>query len=144
MRAKQLIDRRREAAADRLSGPRKALAIGITAVKGIYRTGRGVGRWSERRAHLTTKPPSAVAAGGAFAAGIALGAVGAYLFDPADGKRRRHVGRDRLASLARRGAREATNGHGGSAEELNDQTLASNVESVERDENLRTVSPTTR
>src|SRR5215470_10663050 len=135
MRAKDLIDRPREGAADRLAGPRRALKVAVTAVKGIYRTGRGVGRWSERGSRIGANPPSAVAAGGAFAAGIALGAVGAYMFDPADGKRRRHVGRDRLAAFAR-GAREASGGDGGSAEEHNDQTLASNVESVERVENL--------
>jgi hypothetical protein len=97
------------------------LKVAIAAVTGIYRTGRGVGRWSERSSRLTAKPPSAAAAGGAFVAGIAVGAVGAYLLDPADGKRRRHVARDRVTALGRRGAREA--------EELNDPALASKVES---------------
>jgi hypothetical protein len=121
MRAKGLIDRPRDAAGDRLAGPRRVLKVAIAAVTGIYRTGRGVGRWSERSSRLTARPPSAAAAGGAFVAGIAVGAVGAYLLDPADGKRRRHVARDRVTALGRRGAREA--------EELNDPALASKVES---------------
>jgi len=147
MRAKELFDRPREAAADRLAGPRRVLKVAVAAVTGIYRTGRGVGRWSERGSRLTDRPPNAAAAGGAFVAGLAVGAVGAYLFDPADGKRRRHVARDRLAALARRGAREAerksryargvaegavaeaTGGDGRPAEELNDPALARKVES---------------
>jgi len=147
MRAKELINRPRDAATDRLAGPRRVLKVAVTAVTGIYRTGRGVGRWSERGSRLTAKPPSAAAAGGAFVAGIAVGVAGAYLLDPADGKRRRHVARDRLAALGRRGAREAarksryargvaegaaaeaTGGDGRPAEELNDPALASKVES---------------
>jgi BON domain len=147
MRAKELIDRPREAAGDRLAGPRRVLKVAVAAVTGIYRTGRGVGRWSERRSRLTARPPSAAAAGGAFVVGLAVGAAGAYLFDPADGKRRRHVARDRLAALGRRGVREAkrksryargiaegavaeaTGGDGRPAEELNDPALARKVES---------------
>lgn len=108
MRAKELIHRRREAAADRLKGPRRALAVGVAAVKGIYRTGRGVGRWSERRSRLAAKPPNAALAAGAFAAGAAIGAGAGYL-------------------LARRSAREA--GAGRTAEDLNDPALARKVES---------------
>ena len=53
MRAKELINRPRDAATDRLAGPRRVLKVAVTAVTGIYRTGRGVGRWSERSSRLT-------------------------------------------------------------------------------------------
>ena len=147
MRANELIERPRSLAADRLAGPRRALKVAVTAVKGIYRTGRGVGRWSERPKRLTAKPPSAAAAAAALVAGAVLGAGGAYLFDPANGKRRRHIARDRLLAVGRRGAREAgrrsryargvaegavartTGGDGRPAEELNDPALARKVES---------------
>src|SRR6266581_1787617 len=67
-------------------------------------------RWSDeswRADRDAAEPPTAAAAGAAFAAGAGTGAVGAYLLDPENGKRRRHVALDRLAALGRRGAREA-------------------------------------
>src|SRR5436190_20571907 len=106
MRLGEVIEGPRSAAGERL-GPRRALKAVAAAIKAIYAAGRGIGRWSERRARLIAKPPSAAAAGAAFAAGAATGAGGAYLLDPENGKRRRHVARDRLASFGRRGVREA-------------------------------------
>jgi hypothetical protein len=40
-------------------------------------------------------------------AGVAAGAAGAYFLDPDQGKRRRHIARDKAVSLFRRGAGEA-------------------------------------
>lgn len=39
-------------------------------------------------------------------AGVAAGAAGAYFLDPADGKRRRHIARDKAAKYLRKGAAE--------------------------------------
>jgi hypothetical protein len=40
-------------------------------------------------------------------AGVAAGAAGAYFLDPAEGKRRRHIARDKTMKLVRRGSAEA-------------------------------------
>lgn len=40
-------------------------------------------------------------------AGVAAGAAGAYFLDPEQGKRRRHIARDKAAMLVRRGSAEA-------------------------------------
>ena len=54
---------------------------------------------------------------GVFAFGGALGALLAYLFDPENGKRRRHVAVDRTAAFFRSGGRQATRtGRGVAAE----------------------------
>lgn len=81
------------------------------------------------------------------AAGVAAGAAGAYFLDPEHGKRRRHIARDKAASLFRRGAaeaqrkaqytggkavgkvQEATPSQRDFARDLNDPALARKVES---------------
>lgn len=82
----------------------------------------------------------------AFGAGVAIGATAEYLWDPRDGKRRRHMARDQAMAKLRRAAREAERkaeyvggkAAGVAAEaaptsrdstELNDPTLAAKVES---------------
>lgn len=60
------------------------------------------GRTSERR---TSEGHGLLGLG----AGVALGAAVAYLLDPADGRRRRHVARDRTAAMMRRRTRDAAN-----------------------------------
>jgi osmotically-inducible protein OsmY len=166
MRLNETIERPREAAAQRVRKPRRAVKVATMATRTIYRTGRGVGRLSARRAQpIATRtiyrtgrgvgrlqarraqPISRAKAGAAFAAGAATGAGTAYLFDPADGTRRRHVARDKLLKFGRRGAREAARksryaagaakgaaveaaGAGeGTAAGLNDPALARKVES---------------
>ena len=80
-------------------------------------------------------------------AGVAAGAAGAYFLDPEQGKRRRHIARDKAASLFRRGAaeaqrkaqytggkavgkvQEATPSQRDFARDLNDPALARKVES---------------
>jgi osmotically-inducible protein OsmY len=82
-----------------------------------------------------------------FLGGVVIGAAGAYFLDPDNGKRRRHVARDRSLAAGRDVAREAerkasyaegvaegvvakaTPGTGRDAEELNDPALARKVES---------------
>src|SRR3954451_2906070 len=103
----ELIERPRDVASGGLGGRRRALKAAAAAIKTVYRTGRGVGRWSERLPRLTAKPPSVAAAGAAFAGGGVAGASPAHLLDPQNGKPRRHLARDRLVALGRREAREA-------------------------------------
>src|SRR5213592_1800485 len=88
MRPGELIERPRNVASDGLGGRRRALKAAAAAINAVYRTGRGVGRWSERLPRLTAKPPSVATAGAAFAGGAAAGVGAAYLFDPRNGKRR--------------------------------------------------------
>jgi osmotically-inducible protein OsmY len=54
---------------------------------------------------------------GVFAAGGALGALLAYLFDPESGRRRRHTLRDRTLAFFRSGARQAARAGRGFAAE---------------------------
>lgn len=79
-------------------------------------------------------------------AGIAAGAAGAYFLDPADGKRRRHIARDKAGKYLRKGAaetrrradyasgaavgamHEATESPRDPERDLNDPTLARKVE----------------
>jgi hypothetical protein len=82
-----------------------------------------------------------------FLAAAVGGAALAYFLDPQNGRRRRHVTRDRTLSLARQGLRrgrklvhhasadtrgfvERVRHAGGSAEELDDGTLVDKVESM--------------
>ena len=76
--------------------------IVIGAVKGIFRTGRAWGTARTRAAQVRRPAPKAYI-GIAAAVGAAGAVAGAYLFDPQEGKRRRHVAFDRLMALLRRG-----------------------------------------
>jgi osmotically-inducible protein OsmY len=142
MRLSEAIERPREAAAQRVRKPRRAVKVASLATRTIYRTGRGVGRLSARRA----EPISKAKAGAAFAVGAATGAGTAYLLDPQNGPRRRHVARDKALKLGRRGVREASRksryaagvakgaaaeaaGAGEGPADLNDPALARKVES---------------
>jgi hypothetical protein len=115
----------------------------IGAVKGIFRTGRAWGTARTRAAQVQRPVPKA-SIGIAAAVGAAGGAAGAYLLDPQEGKRRRHVAFDRLMAFLRRGkakgerkaqyaagvakgtAAEAT-GAGDGVESLPDPDLANKV-----------------
>ena len=142
MRLAETIERPREAAAQRVRRPHRAVKARTKAARTIYRTGRGVGRRSARRA----QPVPRAKAGAAFAAGAAAGAGGAYLLDPQNGTRRRHIARDKLLRVGRRGARQARRkasyaagaakgaaaeaaGAGNGRADLNDPALAQKVES---------------
>jgi gas vesicle protein len=122
----------RKAIAERAEGPRKAIA------KRTRRTRRKVGYWIAGEEPKGRTIPVLAAA--------AAGAVAAYFLDPVSGKRRRHIARDRTASVVRR-VREQVAKRGryleGKAEGLrhelatldgdrvpeNDATLAHKVES---------------
>jgi BON domain-containing protein len=138
----ETFGRPREAAAQRVRKPRLAIKLAAKATRTIHRTGRRVGRLSARR----EQPLPTTKAGAAFAAGAAAGAGTAYLFDPQNGTRRRHIARDKLLKLERRGAREAGRksrhaagiatgaaveaaGAGDRTADLNDPALARKVES---------------
>jgi osmotically-inducible protein OsmY len=142
MRLSKTIERPRDAAAERVRKPRRAVKIATKATRTIYRIGRGVGRLSARWA----QPLTPAKAGAAFAAGAATGAGTAFLLDSQHGARRRHVARDKLLKLGRRGAREASRksryaagiakgaaveaaGAGDGTGDLNDPALARKVES---------------
>lgn len=93
--------------------------------------------------------PRRLSAGGVFSGGAVVGGLAAYFLDPAAGRRRRHLARDRTAGMLRRGARSAaravrtraavTLGHGRGLvhrlrppglEPLDDVELAHKVESI--------------
>jgi len=142
MRLSETIEQQREAAAQRVRGPRRAVKVAVIATRTIYRTGRGVGQLKARRA----RPVPTAKSGAAFVAGAAIGVGTAYLLDPLNGTRRRHIARDKLLKLGRRGAREAGRkaqyaagvakgaaaeaaGAGDGTTDLNDPALARKVES---------------
>ena len=104
----EAIGRPREAAAERVRGPRRVVKVAITAIQAIYRTGRGVGRVKARRA----EPLSKAKAGAAFTTGAATGVGTAFFLDPQSGPRRRRLARNKVAKLARRGPSEAGSASG--------------------------------
>ena len=120
-------------------------AVGRGA-KGVFQRGRTIAASAgERLTGGSDRPRWRRRAGVAAGAGTAAGA--AYFLDPNSGKRRRHVARDRIAALVRRGGRKAeragsygahtvagkAKGVAASAaptETPNDETLADRVRSV--------------
>jgi hypothetical protein len=92
---------------------------GETARKAA-KAGYVAGRTLERRRKAGSSAGSNAPSPTLFAVGAAAGAGAGYFLDPQHGKRRRHVARDRILAVARRGAGEA---------ELNDPALAQKVES---------------
>src|SRR5215212_7395219 len=80
----------------RRQSARRAAKAGFVAGRTLER-GRRAGQGAAEHA-----PSPAL-----FAACAAAGAGAGYFFDPQNGKRRRHVARDRLLALGRRGAGEA-------------------------------------
>jgi hypothetical protein len=105
------------------------------------KNGLETGRAAVQFARNVTPPPrersTPVHRVPAVAAAIAAGASLEYLLDPADGKRRRHMLRDRSAAasrrLARRGAQRVGHGEGAvraatsTPQPVDDQTLAERV-----------------
>ena len=119
---------------------------GVGGVAGTsYAAGKLVGaaRTPQLRRELTAPQTRKLP----LAAGVAAGAAGAYFLDPDQGKRRRHIARDKATSLFRRGAAEAqrkaqyaggkvagkvqgaTPSQRDPARDLNDPALARKVES---------------
>ena len=92
--------------ASKIQRARRIGGIATGTVKAIFRTGR---TWGAARTRVATarRPAPTVSTGAAVAAGVAVGAAGAYFLDPQNGKRRRHVAFDRVMALARRGAAES-------------------------------------
>jgi hypothetical protein len=80
----------------------KAIA-GLGASRAAIGTGRRVRRVRRSRTAARTEPRRL---GGALIAGGAAGAAGAYFLDPNNGRRRRHIARDRIGAFFRRGAAE--------------------------------------
>jgi osmotically-inducible protein OsmY len=123
-----------------------ALAAIGTGANAVRRRGRSIAASAgDRLAGGSNRPRWRRRAGVAAGAGTAAGA--AYFLDPSSGKRRRHIARDRIAALVRRGGRRAerTGGYGahtvagkakGAAasaaptETPSDETLADRVRSV--------------
>lgn len=121
---------------------RRVLPLMLGGVKAIAGTSHRVGKARGRREGSRRRSPRVAA----FLVGSGAGAGGAYLLDPQNGKRRRHVLRDKTRARLRGGARElGRSAHyaGGKAagvaaeampprrdsSELNDPTLAAKVES---------------
>ena len=123
-----------------------ALAAVGRGAKGAFQRGRSIASSAgDRLTGGADRPRWRRRAGVAAGAGTAAGA--AYFLDPNSGKRRRHVARDRIAALVRRGGRKAeragsygahtvagkAKGVAASAaptETPNDETLADRVRSV--------------
>lgn len=121
---------------------RRVLPLAVGGAKAIAIISRKVGRVQGRRqARRGSKPRLAV-----FLAGSGAGAAAEYLLDPAQGKRRRHVLRDRAMAMLQRGSRETgrkarymagkiqgvaadATPPGRDSSELNDPALAAKVES---------------
>jgi osmotically-inducible protein OsmY len=125
---------------------RSAGTAARSATRGA-KTGFETGRAAVRFAQNVTPPPrersTTVHRAPAVAAAIAAGAGIEYLLDPADGRRRRHVLRDRTVAasrrIARRGAQQARHAEGkaegavhaatSAPKPADDQTLADRVRS---------------
>ena len=83
---------------------RRIAGLAVGAVKTIFRSGKayGTARTRVRTRSRPTPPPVT-----GVAAGAAAGAAGAYFLDPQNGKRRRHVARDKAMSLLHHTGEEA-------------------------------------
>lgn len=80
---------------------RRTRVAARTARRGIRTYGKA--KWAQGRLTAPRHPSRRPA----FLAGLGSGALLAYFMDPAQGKRRRHVARDRSVAQLRRGKREA-------------------------------------
>jgi osmotically-inducible protein OsmY len=120
-----------------------AVPVAQNAAKTIAAVSETIG---EMRGRAKARRTSRVSRATAFLAGAGAGAAGQYLLDSREGKRRRHVLRDKALSKARRGAAEGerraryfagqaagvaaeATPTGRDASELNDAALAAKAES---------------